>query len=68
MIKTRKDFEKRMIDNSTKPPVMMEAVAEQLRNLSGRVVEFQLRFLEAEENLYDPMPTTASLCPREIFS
>ena len=68
MIKTRKDFEKRMSDNSTRPPVMMEAVAEQLRNLSGRVVEFQLRFLEAEDNLYDPMPTTASICPREIFS
>ena len=40
----------------------------QLQELKGRLVEFQLEFLQEENDLYTPMPTTASLCPREVFS
>jgi phospholipase D1/2 len=68
-VRTRADFEKRMIANVTRPRVRLGTPeAERLSNLVGRVVELPLRFLEGEASLQDPMPTTASLCPKEVFS
>ena len=69
-VKSRKEFERRMNDNFVRGAISVtnQDAMDQIEQLTGRIVEFQLDFLEHEDNLYDPMPTTASLCPREIFS
>jgi phospholipase D1/2 len=67
-VKTRKDFELRMQQNTMRIVSLNDPqVRDQLSNLKGRIVAFQFGFLEHEDNLSEPMPTSAALCPREIF-
>ena len=68
-VKTRAEFESRMHSNVNRPRVKVDSAAGgRLKQVVGRVVEFPLRFLESETSLQDPMPATASLCPKEVFS
>jgi phospholipase D1/2 len=68
-LRTRKDFDARMELNQTRVVnIQTPEVVEQLGKLKGRLVAFQFTFLDQEENLSDPMPASASLCPREVFT
>jgi len=69
-VKSRTEFIERINQKRDKPPVNISdiTVVGNMKKLVGRVVQFQLEFLSYEDDLYDPMPTTASLCPREVFS
>jgi phospholipase D1/2 len=69
-IKTRQSFVEHMNEATGLSTVHAsdERRMDLLKDLKGRLVEFQLGFLEEEHDLYNPMPTTAALCPREVFS
>jgi phospholipase D1/2 len=68
-VKTRKQFDIRMEVNANRKVTLHDADATaRIRTLKGRIVAFQHKFLELEDRLQDPMPASASLCPREIFS
>ena len=65
LVKNRRDFEERMELNSNRT---VHKGCERLKSLNGRLVAFQFAFLEQEDRLHEPMPASASLCPREIFT
>jgi len=69
LIKTRADFVERMTRNRDRPCVIAtdDPRMEQVKQIKGRIVEFQLDFLKEEKNLFEPMPRAAAFCPREVF-
>ena len=69
-IKNRQEFVEHMRNSYSLADLTAEDTERYtlLQNLQGRLVEFQLGFLEDENDLYNPMPTAAALCPRDVFS
>jgi hypothetical protein len=59
-----------MRQNESRNPVTIDSVPQMslIKQIKGRLVEFQLDFLNEEEDLSEPMPTTAALCPRDVFN
>jgi phospholipase D1/2 len=70
-VKTRTDFAARIELNSSNKASLNAQNANAMHliaQITGRIVAFQFGFLENEQNWNDPMPTSASFCPKEVFT